>query len=128
MYPFVHLPDHSVAVCVECQHAILPSNIDTHLRDGDKHNSTKEERQQVIQEVENIEGLITERAGLNRLVFPPAGEPPISVLQEPRTDGLECRLRDEFQEPCQFISCHQNQIKKNCRERHGWVNPQKRGG
>jgi hypothetical protein len=109
MYPFVHLLDHGVVVCVECQHAVLPSNINTNLSDVNKHNSTKEKRQQVIQEVENIEGLIIKRADLDRLVFPPASEPPISALQDPRTDGLKCRLRDEYQEPCRFISCHQNQ-------------------
>jgi hypothetical protein len=90
MYPFVHLPVYGVVVYIECQHAVLPSNIDTYLNDKDKHNSTKEERQQIIQEIKNIRGLITERADLNRLVFPLASEPPISILQELRTDRLKC--------------------------------------
>jgi hypothetical protein len=80
MYPFVHLLDHRVVVCVECQHAVLLSNIDTYLRDKNKHNLTKEERRKVIKEIGNIERLITERADLNQLVFPPASEPLISVL------------------------------------------------
>ena len=48
MDPFVHLPEHKVVVCVECKHAVLPSNIDTHLRDKDTYNMQKEDREVVV--------------------------------------------------------------------------------
>jgi hypothetical protein len=57
MYPFVHLPEFGLIVCSECRHAVLPSNVVTHLRDGKKHKVVKEDRDRIIQEVQGIPGL-----------------------------------------------------------------------
>jgi hypothetical protein len=81
------LLEYKVIVCIECKYTMLPSNIDTYLRDKNTYNITKENRRLVIQEIQKIQGLITSRADLNRLVFPPIGNPFILVLQEPRTDS-----------------------------------------
>jgi hypothetical protein len=123
----MHLPEYRVVVCIECKHAVLPSNVDTHLRDENTHNMPKESRGLVVQEIQKIQGLITSRADLNRLVFPPAGNPPIPVLQEPRTDGRKCQLPNEAGRPCQYISCHRQMIQEHCRQVHQWENPQKKG-
>jgi hypothetical protein len=61
------------------------------------------------------------------LVFPPAGNPPIPVLQESRTNGRKCQLRNETGRPCQYISCHRQMIQEHCRQVYQWENPQKKG-
>ncbi|KUJ10583.1 uncharacterized protein LY89DRAFT_596389, partial [Mollisia scopiformis] len=97
---FVYLLEHKVVVCIKCKHAMLPSNVDTHLRDENTHNMPKESRGLVVQEIQKIQGLITSKADLNRLVFPPVGNPPIPVLQEPRTNGKKCQLPSKAGKPC----------------------------
>src|ERR1700704_2155336 len=84
MFPFVHLPQYGLIVCSECQHAVLPSHVDTHLGDKEKHDMPKENRDVIIQEIQGIPGLQTERKELNRLVFPSPRATPIPVLQPPR--------------------------------------------
>ena len=70
MFPFVHLPQYGLIVCSECQHAVLPSHVDTHLGDKKRHDMPKESRDRIIQEIQGIPRLRTERDELNRLVFP----------------------------------------------------------
>jgi RecQ family ATP-dependent DNA helicase len=88
----------------------------------------KEQREQVIQEIERVDGLVRERIKLNQLVFPPTSNPPIPELQEPRKDGMKCQFQDSQGRPCRFIACQVPNIQQHCREEHGWSNPQKKGG
>ena len=126
MDPFVHLPQQCLVVCLKCQYAVLPKNIDTHLKDEDTHNMPRDDRQRVIEEVQKIEGLIQERSELNSISFPPASDPPIPYLQEPRADGMKCKLFTEGK-PCRYIACQIQKIQEHYRDKHGWENPQKRG-
>lgn len=125
MDPFVHFPSQRVVVCSQCKHAVLPSHINTHLRDEDKHNMPQEDRTRIIEQVQAIEGLITDQAELHQLVLLLASSPPIPELQPPRTNGMQCQLQDEAQRPCRFIICNEDEIRKHCRKKHGWVNKQK---
>jgi len=92
MYPFIHLLAFKVVVYSVCQHAVLPSHIDAHLKDKVRHNVVKEQRERVIQEIERVDGLVRERNELNQLVFLPASNPPILELQEPRKDRMKCQF------------------------------------
>jgi hypothetical protein len=125
MDPFLHFPIQRVVVCSMCKHTVLPSSIDMHLREKDKDNMPQEERTHITQQIQTIERLITSRAELNRLVFPLASSPPISELQPPRRDGMQCGFKDENSRSCRFISCHEDQIRKHCWEEHGWKNKHK---
>ena len=127
MEPFVHLPKYCIIVCTTCKHAVLPSHVNAHLKDENKHNATKEERERICQEVQQIEGLIVERAELNKISFPPPSSPPIPILQEPCKDGIKCKLQDEHRQPCQYISCQIQKVQEHCRKVHRWTNKQKRG-
>jgi len=80
MDPFVHFPVQGVVVCSECKHAVLPSHVDTHLKDGGRHRAVKVERERVVQAIQAIMGLKTKTADLNHLVFPPVSNPPIPTL------------------------------------------------
>jgi RecQ family ATP-dependent DNA helicase len=85
----------------------------------------QEDRTRIIEQVQAIEGLITDRAELHQLVLPLASSPPIPELQPPRTNGMQCQLQDEAQRPCRFIICNEDEIRKHCRKKHGWENKQK---
>jgi hypothetical protein len=60
----------------------------------------KERRDVIIQEIQGIPGLKTEREELNRLVYPPSTDPPIQVLRPPRDDRIKCQERDHRGRPC----------------------------
>src|SRR5271155_3016024 len=108
MNPFIHLPQYSVIVCRKCKYAILPSQIDAHLRNKKKHGYSKEERQTVIQEVAKIPGLIQSEVQLEAFQFPPKTAIGIPELKAPKPNGLKCQL-------CEYVICHPRLIQEHCR-------------
>jgi hypothetical protein len=87
----------------------------------------KERRDAIIQEIQGISGLKTEREELNRLVYPLSTDPPIQVLQPPREDSMKCQERDCQGRPCQYIACQVQNMQKHYRTKHTWVNEVKKG-
>jgi hypothetical protein len=82
-------------MCSEYKHTVLPSHIDTYLKDERKHKAVKADREHIILEIQAIRGLKTKRVELNHLVFPPASNPPhpyITGTQERRVVILVARL------------------------------------
>jgi Orsellinic acid/F9775 biosynthesis cluster protein D len=126
MKPFIHFPDQRLIVCSECKHAVLPSNVRTHIQDKTKHSISKEELEKLEQEISLIPDLIFAREELNDLVFPQVSNPPIPQLKAARTDGIKCQIWNEFKQ-CDYISCHRQDIQKHCRITHNWINPQQKG-
>lgn len=114
-------------MCSECKHAVLPSHVDAHLKDEEKHKAVKADRERVVQAIQAIWGLKTKTVELNHLVFPPVSNPPIPTLQQPRKDGLKCQLQDEYGNQCQYIARQVRKIQEHCRVIHQWENPQKKG-
>ena len=47
----MHLLEYRVVVCIKYKHAVLPSNVDTYLRDENTYNMPKESRGLVVQEI-----------------------------------------------------------------------------
>ena len=121
----MHFPVQCIIVYSMYRHTVLPSSIDIHLRNKNKHNILQDKQICIIQHIQAIKDLVTSRAELNRLVFLLANSPPISELQPLRTDGMQCEFEDDNSRSCRFISCHEDQIRKHCREEHGWENKQK---
>ena len=120
MNPFVHLPDYYVIVCSgpRCKYAVLPIHVDSHLSDA-RHNYNKEQREQVIQEIGQIDGLIQDIRGLESFTFPKPSNPAIPELK-PAKEGLQCK-------ECRYICCHIAKMQKHCKEVHEWRNKQKKG-
>jgi len=56
---FIYLSDYRVIVCIrpQCKYAVLPIHVDSHLSDM-RYNYKKEQQEQVIKEISQIEGLI----------------------------------------------------------------------
>jgi hypothetical protein len=120
MNPFIHLPRYLVIVCNKCKYAVLPSQIDTHLKNKKKYRYSKEERQIIIQEVVKIPGLIQGDVLLEAFQFPPKTAVGIPKLKAPRRNGLKCRS-------CEYVICHPRSIQEHCRAVHGWENERKTG-
>jgi hypothetical protein len=77
-------------MCIKCKYAVLFNNVNTHLRDENTYNIFKESKGLLIQEIQKIQGLITSKADLNKLVFPLTSNPLIPVLQEFKTNNKKC--------------------------------------
>jgi hypothetical protein len=105
MYSFVYLLAFKVVVYTVCQYAVLPSQISHYLSHPNVHNIVKEAWEQISEEVNQIKGLISCRAELDKLPIPVSPTQPIPVLKEPRTDGKKCPFT-----PCQYISCQRQAI------------------
>ncbi|PQE08863.1 c2H2-type zinc-finger domain-containing protein [Rutstroemia sp. NJR-2017a BBW] len=127
MEPFVHFLAQGVIICSECKYAVLPSHIDTHLKDKEKHRAMNIDREHMVAAIQTIQGLKTTIAELNQLIFPPVSNPPIPILQQAWTDGLRCQLHDEDSNPYMYIAYQVRKIQEHCRQVHQWENPQKKG-
>ena len=84
MNPFIHLPNFRVIVCAgpKCKYAILPIHVDSHLSNP-RHDYNKEQREQVVQEISQIDGLIQDTKGLESFKFPKPSSPAIPELKPP---------------------------------------------
>src|SRR5271168_4067523 len=113
MNPFIHLPSHRTIVCVgpKCKYAILPVHVDSHLSDP-RHNYNREQREQVAQQISQIEGLIQDTRGLESFAFPEPASPAIPELK-PAKEGLQCI-------ECRYICCHIAKMQKHCKDAHQW--------
>ena len=120
MNPFIHLPNYHVIVCIgpKCKYAILPVHVDSHLSDA-RHNYSKEQREQVIQDIGQIGGLIQDTRGLDSFTFPKPTSPAIPELK-PAKEGLQYK-------ECKYICCHIAKMQKHYKEVHEWRNKQKKG-
>jgi len=85
------LSDYRVIVCIglQCKYAVLPIHVDSHLSDV-RYNYKKEQQEQVIKEISQIEGLIQDIRGLESFVFPKSTSLAIPKLNAPKTDRLKC--------------------------------------
>ena len=115
MNPFVHLPKYYVVVCTgkECKYAVLPVYVDSHLSSS-HYNYNQEQRIQVIQEIQQIPGLIQDARGLQWFQFPAPSSPAIPELK-PAREGFQCKT-------CRYICSNQVKIRDHCKATHKWEN------
>jgi hypothetical protein len=116
---FIHLPDFHIIVCKECQYSVLPSHIDTHFT-AKPHKLSKKEREEILEEVGKIDGLIGNEETLKRseFIFPPPTTQPIAALGKPEENGLQCTI-------CQYICCTVRRMRAHQWEEHQWKSQQK---
>lgn len=118
--PFIHLPQHRVIVCHTCKYAVLPDNVDTHLRHPTRHKFNKQLRDKIIKEVGLVDGLIYNTKGLEAFVFPNSSGFPIPELEAAHHDGFQCKI-------CRYISRSERKMQIHCKGEHQWQNDQKGG-
>src|SRR5277367_6555500 len=121
MNPFIHLSNFRIIVCSgpRCKYAVLPVHVDSHLSDP-RHNYNKEQREQVVREISQIEGLIQDTKGLESFAFPEPTSPAIPELRAVMPDGLQCKQ-------CPYICRNERKMRGHCKEVHNWMNEQKKG-
>ena len=114
---------HKILICIPCQYAIIPSQLTTHLR---SHHSrlTIEERRDYITKVN---GCLTLANVHEAVVYPILTDPPVPCLPV-YFDGLKCNAVNHGNIACAYICRDLRQMRKHCKDKHGWINEQKRGG
>jgi hypothetical protein len=83
---FDHLAEHALAICKECRHGVLSSQIKSHLQRA--HSMSSKQAESAAEEVGSWAGLIQYASELE---VPSQAVPPMPQLPV-YPDGLECRL------------------------------------
>ncbi|KAK1919460.1 hypothetical protein P3342_013199 [Pyrenophora teres f. teres] len=115
---FEHLPELHVIVCQPCATAIPPAQVVTHLKE--RHPKVAVATRKSLAAIVHALPDLAWSPGDVRV--PKPAKEPIAGLQS-RGDGLVCLL-----ERCWYTCISLQGIQKHCKEEHGWVNQQKRGG
>jgi Orsellinic acid/F9775 biosynthesis cluster protein D len=124
---FTHLPEFQVLICKKCEYAVLPSYIDSHFADREKHEVGKRERQRIINAVAEIDGLIENEEKLSyEFQFPSPTSKPITALAKSKNNGMQCTFNIRGG-PCLYICCSLQQIQEHCWEVHRWKSKNKGG-
>ena len=115
---FEHLAKYALAVCRECRHGVLPSQIKGHVQRN--HHVKRKEAELIADEVRNWAGLIEYASELN---VPSQVIEPIQQLPVYQ-DGKMCRLDPDR---CRQIFRSERVMKNHWRDIHGW-SPAEKGG
>lgn len=108
---FEHLVEYALAVCKECRHGVLPSQIKNHVQRT--HPVKRKQAKAIAEEVGSWAGLI-QYAG--ELEVPSQAIKPIHQLPVYQ-DGLMCRLAPDH---CRQIFRSEGVMKKHWRVAHEW--------
>ena len=111
---FTHFSEFKVVVCQRCMHAVIPSQISSHLTR--KHPSTTPQvRREIVTDVEGLHDVAT---ALDQVSYPEPTSEPVAGLPV-YSDGFQC--------DCGYI-CHRiDTIQRHCRNVHGWTNARRPG-
>jgi len=106
----------------------LPSHIDAHFIRKPQHGLEKKEQQRIASEIAEIDGLIGNEDELSQceFLFPPATSKPITALDEPKKDYIQCTFKIAGKE-CQYICGTIQGMQKHCWEEHRWRSKDKGG-
>src|SRR5271170_4324576 len=120
MNPFVHLPNYYVIVCIgpKCKYTVLPVYVDSHLS-SPRYNYSREQQEEVAQEISQIKGLFQDAKGLQLFEFPKPSSPAVPELM-PAKEGLQCNC-------CKYICCSKVKMQDHCKAVNKWKNKQKKG-
>ncbi|KAM0714674.1 hypothetical protein Q7P37_003053 [Cladosporium fusiforme] len=116
-------PQCRALICVDCQYAVVPAQLNKHLKAHHKRLSLQQ-RRDIISQVEELSGIARV---LSDVVYPSPSDPPITGLPV-YFDGLKCEAPGPDGTPCSYICRTPRGMRQHCKQRHGWVNSQKRGG
>ena len=119
---FQHLPEYQVIVCKRCQFAVVPAQVDSHVR---SHHKTipKSERQSIVETVATLSNIAQEPG---QVQYPSMDSKPVDGLPV-YDDGLRC-VKPIAHRECNYICRERTGITRHCRQQHQWKNPRTRGG
>ena len=115
---FTHSVEFALAICKQCRHGVLPSQIASHLQRA--HSVQRKQAALIAEEVSSWAGLIRYSSEIEvpNQVIEPMHQLPIY------TDGLMCQIDPDY---CRQIFRSERVMKNHWREVHNW-SPGKRGG
>ncbi|KAM0713375.1 hypothetical protein Q7P37_010337 [Cladosporium fusiforme] len=114
---------HRILICTKCQYAIVPSHLATHLKEYHSR-LTLEQRRAYVAKVDSCSALAHYHKDV---VYPTPNDPPVSILPL-YFDGLRCDWVDDRNLACAYVCRNLRLMRRHYKEKHGWVNQQKRGG
>ncbi|KAK4446078.1 hypothetical protein QBC34DRAFT_153287 [Podospora aff. communis PSN243] len=121
MHPFVVPDTYGLLICQVCQYAVVVRQASGHLRT--KHRTIPASEQKAI--LRTIQHLPVMQSNDERIVYQLPAEPvqPLPCLKGPYEDGYACTTLG-----CMYIVRGLRTIQEHCRVKHGWVNPNEKGG
>ena len=121
---FTHLVEFGVVVCKLCQFAIVPNQVEQHLKNHHPSQSRKS-RLEAQTNVQGLDGIIQNSKDIPR---PPPDQAVFKEL-DVHQDGLKCiHVIEGMTEECGYICRSESWMKVHCREKHGWKSCKPRGG
>ena len=114
---FVYSERHKVVICRICKHAVASSQLRRHLQDNKIHSDTSYSSEGWQRITGELEGKST--VSIAGLHIPSTTVPCIDGLVV-FVDGFMCNSPNS---DCRFISRRIDEIKRHCRQKHGWINP-----
>ena len=114
---------HHILICTDCQFAVVPTQIGKHLRAHHLRLSLQQ-RRTIVSRVEELIGLAEVPSDV---IYPLPSDPPVTHLPL-YFDGLKCNGYDAQGALCSYICRTLRGMREHCRQKHGWINSQKRGG
>lgn len=119
---FVHCPEYRVIICKRCRFAIIPTQIEGHIKA--KHSVTVNRLQ--ARAIANTVGQMLDIVWRpEEVLYPDPGSQLVEWL--PVTEnGRRCiAIREGI--ACNYICCYRTGIQQHCEKEHGWRNPRKQG-
>lgn len=111
-----HLPVWRVLLCVSCGFCVVPSQVQTHLK---QHHPTLHHHilSSICQQVEQLSDLAQ---NAEEVKFPAAGQEPVPGIPV-KAGCFQCSQ-------CSWLSETKVAMKQHCRKEHGWSSTKGRGG
>ena len=119
-------PDYRVIQCVQCQYAVMPTQIEGHL-------SSKKHRRSVPNGTRKaIDGFVRTQVNsvaweAEDVTYPPSDSAPINGFPI-FENGLRCVSVDLLDRECGHVCRTVGSMQEHCKTVHGWENGQRRGG
>jgi len=119
---FVHCPEYKVIICRRCKFAIIPTQVEGHIKA--KHGATIN-RSQARAIADTVSHMLDVAWTPEEVLYPDPGVRPIEWI--PVTEnGRRCIAKREGK-ACNYVCCHRTGIQQHCEKEHGWKNPRKPG-
>lgn len=123
---FIHLPQYRIIICDACPEpfAVVPGHVETHIGKHHLHIPIHA-RKGIGQYVKTLAHLAHRPEDVIRPSITSGRIQALPVFDK----GMVCLMSKADGQPC-YYTCNDgdSHMKRHCREGHGWVNPQSRGG
>ena len=110
---FTTYPQYRVTICTRCQVAIIPAQVEEHLRKQHSRLS----RQQRHDIADKFHRLCDVALVESDVIYPNPSDPPLDALPV-YFDGLKCTGNDNQGRLCLYICRTPCGIQKHCKEEH----------